>query len=543
MIYWLIEAAEIEHHLMCCYLYAAFSLKRQDARWSPHQAAAVERWRGAITSVAYEEMSHLCLVGNLFNALGSPSHMTRPPLPVESGPYPAGFVIRLAPFCEATIEHFQYLERPTGADLEDGQGFDVPKTYRRHVPLERLSPGARDYETVGELYETLADSLKAFAAETGERALFIGDPRLQVDSALAPLPGVAAITDLRGALSAIDTIVTQGEGAGASNADSHFARFTRLLDELRAERAADPDFEPAWPGATNPVMNAPVKAAADRVHVDHPQISRWLDIGNSLYTTSLRCLLQGFGETDRSAKATWLSASFALMRALVPVGQGLAARPARADAAQPHAGLTFTPLRSLAALPRERAAHFVAERLEQLRIRATELPVVPVAGESNSTWTSVISMLEQQRERMEALCTARPPTEGLASADSEGPAAPTQAPAAVQPTPASPSIAPVIETVAGQGIVIHFEARRCIHSRRCVLEAPMVFKANTPGDWISPDAMSVASLVAVAENCPSGAIRYERRDGGPPESAPPVNTLHVRENGAVRAARCAGSRP
>jgi len=26
LLYWLHEASEIEHHLMCCYLYAAFSL-------------------------------------------------------------------------------------------------------------------------------------------------------------------------------------------------------------------------------------------------------------------------------------------------------------------------------------------------------------------------------------------------------------------------------------------------------------------------------------------------------------------------------------
>jgi CDGSH-type Zn-finger protein len=31
--------------------------------------------------------------------------------------------------------------------------------------------------------------------------------------------------------------------------------------------------------------------------------------------------------------------------------------------------------------------------------------------------------------------------------------------------------------------------------------------------------------------CPSGAIRYERKDGGPQESAPPVNLAAVREAG------------
>ena len=527
LVYWLIEVAEIEHHLMCCYLYAAFSLKRHDMRWTPAQGAAVQRWRTAIVGVAYEEMAHLCLVGNLFNALGAPTHMTRPPLPVQPGPYPAGFVIRLAPFCASTIEHFQYLERPAGMPLADGGGFDVAHDYRRHVPAERLSPGARDYDTVGELYASLADSLRAFVDDEGERALFIGDPRLQVDAAMAPLPGVIPVTDLRSALEAIETIVTQGEGAGADSADSHFARFSQVLEQLRTELASDPSFEPAWPAATNPVMNPPVAGAADRVHVDHPAIARWLDIGNALYTTSLRCLLQGFGDADRAAKATWLGASFALMRSLVPVGEGLAARPAHADAVRPHAGLTFTPLRSLAALPRERAAHFVAERLGQLRQRASELPVVPVPGESESTWTKVVAMLEQQRQRMESLCTTRSASEG---ATASAPAAQREA------TATDTALGSAVETIRGRELTIEFEARRCIHSRHCVLEAPMVFQANTPGDWITPDALDAAALVAVAERCPSGAIRYARGDG-PCEAAPPVNTLHVRENGpyAVRA--------
>ncbi|HEV7265646.1 MAG TPA: CDGSH iron-sulfur domain-containing protein [Falsiroseomonas sp.] len=41
----------------------------------------------------------------------------------------------------------------------------------------------------------------------------------------------------------------------------------------------------------------------------------------------------------------------------------------------------------------------------------------------------------------------------------------------------------------------------------------------------------------VAQNCPFGAIRYECRDGGPDEAAPPVNLLQLREDGplAIRA--------
>ncbi len=527
LLYWLHEASEIEHHLMCCYLYAAFSLKRDDAAWSEAQRSAVAGWRRSITAVALEEMTHLALVGNLVNALGAAPHLNRPPFPVDSGPYPAGFVIRLAPFCADTLEHFKYLERPQHEALQDSAAFEPVRRYRRAVPAGRLSPGPRDYATVGELYETVAQSLRAFAAQHGEAALFFGEPALQLDADLAPLPGVAAITDLASALAAIDTIVTQGEGAGGENADSHFMRFCRMADELAALKQADPAFEPAWPAATNPVMNAPIQAAAERVFIDHAQNARWLDIGNALYTTSLRCLLQGFNAPERAAKGTWLAASFDLMHALVPVGQGLAARPAHDNQDTPHAGLTFTPLRTLVALPAERAAQVVAERLAQLRERALALPLALVAGETADDWQAVIDLLARQRTALLALAGApdaapAPPPQTSASAPSLARAT-ADAPA--------PKPAPALEIAKGGDLTIHFDAQRCIHSRHCVLDAPGVFKANTPGTWIHPDTMAADALVAVAHSCPSGAIRYTRHDGGSPEPAPAVNQLRIRENG------------
>ncbi len=522
LLYWLHEAAEIEHHLMCCYLYAAFSLKRAHPGWTPAQQTAVQRWRRSIMSVVFEEMTHLALVGNLANALGAGPHMGRPALPVDAGPYPAGFVIRLAPFCAATIEHFKFLERPASEALADAQGFQPDRSYQRAVPEGRLSPGPRDYDTVGALYEVLAASLQACAAAQGEASLFIGDPGLQVDASLAPLPGVTAVTDLASALQAIQTIVTQGEGAGSEHADSHFSRFTRIGEELAVLTAADPTFEPAWPAATNPVMNAPIHSSDQRVHISEPRIARWLDIGNAMYTTSLRCLLQGFSVRAHAEKATWLSVSFALMRALVPVGEGLAARPASTAVGSPNAGLSFTPLRTLAALPMQGAAALVAERLGQLHRRALELPVVPVAGEAPGAWAGVIDLLAQQQAVL------------LALAGHEAAAAPSIAlspPAAASPSAAPAPAKPVIEVVQGRDLSIHFEARRCIHSRHCVLDAPSVFKANTPGEWIYPDTVSAEALVGVAHSCPSGAIRYVRHDGGVPEAAPAVNQLRIRENG------------
>jgi CDGSH-type Zn-finger protein/uncharacterized Fe-S cluster protein YjdI len=526
LLYWLYEASEIEHNLMCCYLYAAFSLKLADARWTPTQVDAVARWRRQILTVALEEMTHLCLVGNLMNALGASAHLGRPVFPIESGPYPEGFVIRLQPFSAATIEHFQFLERPPTAELRDAEGFAPRLHYQRTVPPGRLSPGARDYETVGQLYETIERALERFVAEHGEASTFIGDRARQIDGTMAPLPGISAVTDLTSAHQALHTIVVQGEGA-SEHEDSHFKRFTRIASELRELTAEDPTFSPAWPAATNPVMNAPL-VAAERVHISHPDIARWLDIGNALYTTSLRCLLQAFDATSRKAKGAWLSASFGLMRALTPVGQGLAARPATLAPDSPNAGLTFTSLRTLAALPESTAAAFLSARIDELLTRARALPVVTVEGESASTWGQVIEVLTREQSRLAALASA-PPAPSVTAPSVTAPSIPS-APAPPPPA-ARAEPAPAVEVARGKSLTIFFEGKRCIHSRHCVLEAPTVFKANTPGEWIFPDTMALEPLIEVAHHCPSGAIRYERHDGGPAEAPPPVNVLRVRENG------------
>lgn len=90
-----------------------------------------------------------------------------------------------------------------------------------------------------------------------------------------------------------------------------------------------------------------------------------------------------------------------------------------------------------------------------------------------------------------------------------------------------------IEQVRGKKVVLRFETARCIHARHCVLGRPDVFVPNVSGEWIHPDAASAEEVAEIAHLCPSGAITYERLDGGPDESAPLVNTARVRENGPI----------
>jgi CDGSH-type Zn-finger protein/uncharacterized Fe-S cluster protein YjdI len=89
------------------------------------------------------------------------------------------------------------------------------------------------------------------------------------------------------------------------------------------------------------------------------------------------------------------------------------------------------------------------------------------------------------------------------------------------------------EVVEGKRVRIIFDARKCIHSRNCVLSRPDVFVPNVAGEWIHPDRATPAEVAELAHQCPSGAIRYEPIDACAPEAAPIVNTVRVRENGPL----------
>ena len=89
------------------------------------------------------------------------------------------------------------------------------------------------------------------------------------------------------------------------------------------------------------------------------------------------------------------------------------------------------------------------------------------------------------------------------------------------------------ETYEGEAVTITIRGARCIHSRNCVLGRPDVWVPNAEGAWVHPDAAPVDVVVAIAQSCPSGAIHYERHDGGTQEQAPMVNTVRLRENGPL----------
>ena len=103
-----------------------------------------------------------------------------------------------------------------------------------------------------------------------------------------------------------------------------------------------------------------------------------------------------------------------------------------------------------------------------------------------------------------------------------------------KPTPESGAhITDGTEVVEGRDVRLYFDGTRCIHARHCVQGAPETFVGGVEGEWIFPDRTDTGHLVHIAKNCPSGAIQYDARDGGPEEAPPQVNQVRVWENGPL----------
>ena len=66
-----------------------------------------------------------------------------------------------------------------------------------------------------------------------------------------------------------------------------------------------------------------------------------------------------------------------------------------------------------------------------------------------------------------------------------------------------------------------------------MLGLPEVFVPGAKGAWIFPDKASADEVTRIIDACPSGALTYERKDGGPEEYLPKVNTARLWENGPV----------
>lgn len=197
--YLLCQAAELEHALMCEYLYAAFSLKSAPGPGlRGDQLNAVEGWRQVIFAIAREEMLHWAVVQNLLTAVGSAPYVSRPHMPHQAGGYPPGVQLRLLPFGEAALQHFLYLERPEGVERADAEGFEPAGPPLPPMSPEEVIPRGQDFATQGHLYRSVERGFAHLTGKLGEDRLFIGPAFHQADETTFRWPDLAPITDLPG---------------------------------------------------------------------------------------------------------------------------------------------------------------------------------------------------------------------------------------------------------------------------------------------------------------------------------------------------------
>jgi hypothetical protein len=400
--YLLCQAAELEHGIMCQYLYAAFSLKQHaDARLREDQLATVERWRSTIFAIAREEMLHWALVQNLLVAVGSAPFVSRPHLPHQAKGYPPGVQLRLLPFGREALQHFVYLERPAGVELSDGSGFVPDGDAPAPMAVDEVVPRAQDFVRVGHLYRSIEAGLANLAAKLGEDKLFIGPAFHQADDHSFGWPDLRPIVDLAGASAAVERIVVQGEGASGDWASAHYGRFVEMLREYDAITRDDPAFEPA-----RPVVAAGMRAVdgiEPDFYISDPLTGMTSDLFNAVYELLLQVVSRYFAFGHETAAERVMLAQICvdlMIKVIEPLGNMLARMEVGPEHAGMAAGANFQlPYRANFLLPHRRSAWIrFAERLRELGTFACDIPQF----DPKNTTAHIGGVLSTMGEQIEA---------------------------------------------------------------------------------------------------------------------------------------------
>ena len=254
LIYALCRAAEVEHGLICIYLFAAFSVKSfLEEGIDEVQRDQIRNWEGVVLLVARQEMEHLGIVCNLLNAIGAPQHFDRPNFPQSPKYYETEGAFTLQRFSLETMARFMEFEKPaatssaTGVVEGDELVPDPIKIFQHH--------------TVQELYQAILTGFENLDADPNVK-LFIGPPEAQIqDDQIVVGYGnkeygitMVKVTDLPSAAQAIHLIIEQGEGIdldvpstkpGGPELQKLYGRITREVGRLKRLQFGPQDWRKA----------------------------------------------------------------------------------------------------------------------------------------------------------------------------------------------------------------------------------------------------------------------------------------------------------
>lgn len=91
-----------------------------------------------------------------------------------------------------------------------------------------------------------------------------------------------------------------------------------------------------------------------------------------------------------------------------------------------------------------------------------------------------------------------------------------------------------IRTYDSPDISVSYDVKRCIHAEECIHRLGVVFNPKQR-PWIAPQNASADEVANTILNCPTGALHFERKDGGAPEPIPAENTINLDPNGPLYA--------
>jgi hypothetical protein len=377
------QAAELEHGLSCVYLFAAFSLKESADDALPEAAiGTVKRWRETITGVAVQEMGHLAIVSNLLTSLGAAPHFDRPNFPQSCVYYLPDYRLELLPFSDATIERFVYLERPEDAKRQ-GRDEAAPARPSGKANENEIGPKAESFTTVTDLYAAIQTGLDALVARLGEETVFVGPKPSSAVVRFFESNGWLPVRDLKTAQTAIDNIITEGEGDRGGRKDSHYGKFSRIQNELRDLQRTHAAFRPARPVVANPFPRTPPDATEETNIVEDELASAMSDFFDQCYGTMLQLMARFFliGDEHEGEAETLIATAVALMKGAVePLGTALTLLPVGPPRPGRTAGPSFMVVRTIHALPfRPAAWALLRERLLELSAFAGEMLTRPRA--------------------------------------------------------------------------------------------------------------------------------------------------------------------
>ncbi|MDP6513732.1 MAG: ferritin-like protein [SAR202 cluster bacterium] len=301
-------AAQVELTTIPTYLYAMYSIKNQ-------ASASANVFR----SVVIEEMLHVALASNLLVSVGGQPKFYHPDIvPMYPGPVPhhrEGFTVNLE---RASVEYV----RDTCMAIE--------------FPEEAGAiPEDDNFDTIGQFYLALENCFRELCAQPNHQVFADNDPNKQLTEGYMPeisdTGDLTLITDLDSAMSAMETIVEQGEGIQGSHYDDPSKK--ELAHYYKFERIAKGD---APLGDVWPVVKSPKTA-------DYPEPLRDLsNLFNGCYCYMLLALEDIFLLTDAAEKHRLVFRGlYSVMISVMPMLARMMMQQPIAEGADENAGPTF----------------------------------------------------------------------------------------------------------------------------------------------------------------------------------------------------------